>query len=89
MISVDYKMEIIMNKILLCLFLIHKNTAYSANCEHDSQDLALYESASRGDAGAQIIIGSDYDFGNGAPKDFKTADDWSLSGFINQVSRRM
>lgn len=41
-----------MKKILLCLFLIHTDTAYSANCELDTQDSALCEAANGGDAGA-------------------------------------
>lgn len=43
-----------MKKILLCLFLIHTDTAYSANCELDTQDSALCEAANGGDAGAQV-----------------------------------
>ncbi len=71
-----------MKKILLCLFLIHTNTAYSANCEHDTQDSILCEAANSGDAGAQVTIGSYYYYGNGAPKDYKTAADWYTKAAI-------
>ena len=59
-----------------CAFLIHTDTAYSANCELDTQDSALCEAANGGDAGAQVTIGSYYYYGNGAPIDYKTAADW-------------